>query len=181
MGMVLISYPFLIFVGLQHVEPRWLSVLILAVVGARLMLSKALIAKMPWLPVASLLGALTLIFSIVANNQIGVLLYPVAINIALFSVFSFSLFKKPSVIESFARISEPNLDEHGVKYTEKVTFIWCVFFVLNGAISLYTALYASPEVWMIYNGLIAYIAMGTLFILEWLVRQVVKKRSNEQY
>lgn len=178
MGMLLVAYPFVVFIGLQHIEPRWLSIILLGIVFCRLQLSKNLVSKMPWLPIAALLGAVLLLFSAMMNGEIGILLYPVAVNLAMLFAFGYSLYKKPCVIETFARISEPELDEHAVKYTEKVTMVWCVFFIINGLISIYTALILSKETWVLYNGLIAYIAMGALFAIEWLVRQYIKKQKN---
>ena len=93
-------------------------------------------------------------------------------------VFSFSLFKPPSVIETFARLKEKNLNKKGIKYTEKVTLIWCLFFIINGCISFYTALYSELEFWMLYNGFISYILMGCLFLGEFLVRLKVKRHHK---
>ena len=39
------------------------------------------------------------------------------------------------------------------------------------AISIWSALAASREIWAIYNGFIAYLAMGTLLGGEWLLRR----------
>lgn len=45
-----------------------------------------------------------------------------------------------------------------------------LFFLVNGAIALFTALYSSDKIWALYNGLISYGLMGMLFVGEWLVR-----------
>jgi len=177
MGMLLIAYPFVVFMGLKYVEPRWLAIFLLFVISVRLFLSKSLVEKMPWLPIAAILGALVLGFSTLFNNDLGILLYPVAVNLAMFGAFGYSLIKKPSIIETLARMSEPDLDAHGVQYTEKVTVVWCVFFIGNGIAAFYTALYMSKDIWMLYNGLLSYIAMGVLFGSEYLVRCYVKKNK----
>lgn len=101
--------------------------------------------------------------------------YPVFMNLAMFVIFSTSLIWPPSLIERFARITEPNLAESGIIYTRKVTQVWCVFFVINGAIALWTALYADWALWTLYNGLIAYILMGSIFVVEWFVRRRVRQ------
>ena len=95
-------------------------------------------------------------------------------NLGLLYIFGFSLYKKPSVIETLARLQEPELDDFAVKYTEKVTWVWCLFFCVNGSIALYTALCSSIAQWTLYNGLISYILIGTLMSVEWLVRWKVK-------
>jgi uncharacterized membrane protein len=71
-------------------------------------------------------------------------------------------------------LSEPDLPPFAVIYTRRVTGVWCGFFVLNGSLALATALWASNQVWALYNGLLAYVMMGALFGGEWLVRRRVK-------
>ncbi len=100
-------------------------------------------------------------------------------NVAMLTVFGYSYFKPPTVIESLARLTEPNFSEAGVRYTTNVTVVWCAFFVVNGAISLYTALYSSIDIWTLYNGLLSYILMGILMGVEFLIRQKVKKSHIE--
>lgn len=174
MGMLLVAYPFVVYIGLQYLPPRWLSIALLALISLRLFLSKPLLAKMPWLPVAFALGAMVLLMSAFANNELGILLYPVAVNIAMMLAFAYSLINKPSIIETFARIKEPELSDKAVKYTENVTKVWCAFFALNAAVSLYSALCLSKQAWILYNGLISYILVALLFAIEWLVRQKIK-------
>jgi len=53
--------------------------------------------------------------------------------------------------------------------------VWCGFFVLNGAIALGTALWASEAVWSLYTGVISYVLMGLLFAGEYLVRLRFKR------
>ena len=91
--------------------------------------------------------------------------------------FALTLRHGPSMIERFARLVEPVMDEAAIAYTRKVTLVWCAFFALNGLASLYTALYASLALWTLYNGLLAYLLMGLLFAVEYAVRQRVKKQK----
>ena len=83
-----------------------------------------------------------------------------------------------SIVERMARLSEPDLPASGVAYTRTVTKVWCAFFVVNGSIALATALWASQAVWSLYNGVIAYVAMGVLFAGEYLVRLKVKRANH---
>ncbi|EEW0242239.1 hypothetical protein K7B81_RS09740, partial [Escherichia coli] len=66
----------------------------------------------------------------------------------------------------------------GVRYTRHVTQIWCGFFIINGGIALFTALYADMSLWTAWNGMIAYLLMGTLMAGEWLLRRQVMKRDR---
>jgi uncharacterized membrane protein len=60
-----------------------------------------------------------------------------------------------------------------VRYTRRVTQVWCGFFVLNGAFSVYTALYWSRASWSLYNGAIAYGLIGMLLVAEVIWRYLV--------
>jgi uncharacterized membrane protein len=120
-------------------------------------------------------GSLALLSAVDAG--LAMRLYPVLMNAAMLAAFAWSLAQPPSMIERFARLHEPDLPESGVRYTRTVTFVWCGFFILNGAVALWTALQASLELWALYNGLIAYGLMGALLGGEFLVRGFVRKRA----
>jgi uncharacterized membrane protein len=123
----------------------------------------------------------TLILAIAAvwaNALLPLKLYPVFVNAALLGLFAYSLVVPPSMVERLARVGEPDLPPDAVGYTRQVTRIWCVFFALNGAIALWTALRASHAVWSLYNGVIAYILMGLLFAGEYCVRRHFKRRLH---
>ena len=95
----------------------------------------------------------------------------------LLVVFAFSLCHPPTVVERLARLTEPDLPPSGVRYTRKVTAVWCVFYVANGAAAAYTVAFSTDAIWALYNGLIAYVLMGCLMGAEWLVRQWVRRRD----
>jgi uncharacterized membrane protein len=82
-----------------------------------------------------------------------------------------------SVIERLARLREPDLPPAGVLYTRRVTQIWCVFFIVNGAIALFTALHGDMQIWTLWNGLLSYFLMGTLMAGEWLIRRRIMKQE----
>jgi len=110
-----------------------------------------------------------------SNALLPLKLYPVLVNLAFLIAFAWSLGTSQSMVERLARLTEPDLPPAGVAYTRTVTWVWCVFFVVNGAIALATALWASEAVWSIYNGVIAYVLMGLLFGIEYLVRLRIKR------
>ena len=85
-------------------------------------------------------------------------------------VFGASLWKPPTVIERLARLRHPDLPPEGVRWVTNVTKAWCLFFVLNGGIALWTALAASDATWALYNGAIAYVLIGAMLGGEWLLR-----------
>jgi len=105
------------------------------------------------------------------DRPLAVRLYPVFMNVAMLNAFAVTLWRPPSMIERFARILQPDLSQNGVRYTYKVTIVWVVFFALNGAIALWSALQPGWTAWTLYNGFLSYIAAGALFIGEYLVRR----------
>jgi len=168
---VTLAYPLLVYLGLQHLEPRWLALLLVGVALARAWLTR----QRFWLAAAA--GAALLgLASVLGNAVLPLKLYPVLVNGVLLGVFGASLYWPPSAIERLARLSEPNLPPAGVAYTRAVTQVWCGFFAVNGLLALATALWASAEIWALYNGLIAYVLIGLLFGGEWLLRQRRKKQ-----
>ncbi len=105
--------------------------------------------------------------------------YPVVVNALMLLLFGMSLWQKETLVERLARLQEPDLPISGVRYTRKVTKIWCVFFVINGSIALYTC-FQPLAIWTLYNGLISYLAAGTLFIIEFVVRFFVREKIEPQ-
>lgn len=112
------------------------------------------------------------------DPELAARLYPVFMNLTMLLAFVVTLWSPPSMIERFARIAEPDLDAHGVAYTRKVTWAWIVFFVVNGSIALWMALYGSWVQWGAYNGGISYLLAGTLMAVEYLVRRKVRARKS---
>ncbi|RTE65955.1 hypothetical protein EH243_09745 [Amphritea opalescens] len=166
-----LGYPFIVYWGLQSFNAALLLPLL------------ALVLALRWLAGAqsndrkvilvSVMGVA--LVAIIGGIQQGLMFYPVLVNFSMLIIFASSLYARQTVVEKMARIKEPNLSPQGVDYTRKVTRVWCAFFVLNGGISAATAIWASEQVWMLYNGLIAYLLIGFLMAAEWVVRQRVKR------
>jgi uncharacterized membrane protein len=172
-AVITVLYPLAIWFGQGKVEPRWLALLLLLAAAARLPAMKVSLAAR-WTAAAALVLAAGAVW---ANALLPLKLYPVLVNAALLAAFTYSLASPPSMIERMARLTEPNLPPAAIAYTRVVTQVWCGFFVVNGSIALGTAIWASPAVWSLYNGVIAYVLMGLLFAGEYLVR-IRFKRAN---
>jgi uncharacterized membrane protein len=177
-----LAYPVVIFFGIQYLQPRYVALLLALLLIIRWRNeAKGLISGMShiYLVVFSVLF-LAIMLTTITNNETLLRLYPALVNGAMLFVFGYSLQSPPSIIERFARLHEPTLTAAGVRYTRQVTQVWCVFFVLNGCVAVFTALFASREAWSLYNGFIAYILMGVMFAGEWLVRRrlIVKNTKS---
>lgn len=168
-----VAYPLVVYWAMGRFEPRWLAVLLLALALLRALATRQAV----WLAAAAG-AALLAALATVLNEALPLKLYPALVNAVLLAVFATSLAFPPSAVERIARMTEPGLPPEGVAYTRRVTQVWCVFFVLNGALALVTALWMSDRAWALYNGLIAYVLIGALFSVEWLVRRRVRARHS---
>lgn len=176
---ILLMYPFAIYFGLKYFSPTNLAFFLLVALLIRILLLRRQLEKMPWLLPTTLLGMLAIAFSSLAETSMGFKLYPLAVNFSMLAVFGYSYLKPPTVIESLARLTEKHFPDQAVIYTQKVTLVWCAFFIINGLFSLYTALFLSLDAWLLYNGFLSYVFMGLLMGVEYLVRIKVKK-SHQQ-
>ncbi len=176
-ALLIILYPFIVFLGLKHWSINTIAPLLLIIFTLRFFLIKNKLAVLAWFSkaVTFFVFILVLLGWILKNNGL-LLFYPVTMNAIMLTLFAYSLWRPPSVIERLARLQEPDLPEEGVQYTKKVTFIWCLFFIINGSIALWTCLQNNIELWTLYNGAISYILMGLLFAGEWIVRKWVQAK-----
>jgi uncharacterized membrane protein len=172
-GALAVTYPILALVLVKFFSPYWIIAMLVLVLLIRLTtgLKSTPLSLILAAAIAVSLIALTSLF----DPDLAIRLYPVFMTATILIVFAVSLFRPPSMIERFARILEPDLPEDGVRYTYRVTQIWCAFFVFNIAIALWTAFYASLEIWALYNGLISYVLMGILLGGEFVFRKQVRK------
>ncbi|NIB44226.1 hypothetical protein HBA55_31795 [Pseudomaricurvus alkylphenolicus] len=175
LGLVTLLYPLAVYTGLQTFEAQQLIVLLVLLAGLRLLVQgDNPMNHWLWLPILALMALATWI----TGSDLGLKLYPVLVNLSLLTLFGWSLKFPPSAVERMARLREPDLPDAAIRYTRKVTQVWCAFFCINGTMALLTSLWASTEVWALYNGLIAYLLMALLFAGEWLVRQRVQRRAS---
>ena len=166
------SYPFLIFAGLDLVGPRALAlvVAVILITGGVFIPTRVSVAHVSWLMLAAAVLLGVAIVAGLLNDGRLFLFVPVLINGALLIAFGRTLVKGPSNVEVFARLRGRNLPEEEVLYCRLVTGIWCVVFVLNGALTLALALYASLAWWTLYTGALSYMLIGMVFATELVYR-----------
>lgn len=171
------AYPLAVWFGLTRWGMQVLAPILLLMFTVRLFVVRSKIKQQLWLGKAL---ALTGIILSLASWGLGktqwLLFYPVVVNILLLTLFSYSLFRPPSIIERLARLTEPELSPLAVAYTRKVTLVWCVFFVINGTLALATCLYGDMHLWALYNGGLSYLLIGSLVGLEWIIRKRVQQQ-----
>jgi len=176
-AIVVLLYPLAIYFGLQQFEPKYLAILLTILVLVRgLFLSSNLLKHLKGSWFLLMLAGLTIAaLSFIQNSTLGLKLYPIIISSSFLLLFTYSLFKPPTVIERLARLQDPDLPDSGIIYTRKVTIVWCCFFIVNIIIASYTVFYTTIETWTLYNGLISYLLMGSLFLGELLYRKCILK------
>ena len=172
-----VLYPLIAIAAVSTVGPGAAVAVVIVLLGARLLLPVS-----RGVPVSMSLSLLPVLIAVVGvasfDRPLSVRLYPVFMNAAMLAAFVATLWKPPSMIERFARVFEPDLPESGVRYTRKVTLVWVGFFLVNGAIALWSVMQPGWSAWVFYNGFIAYMAAGLLFAGEYVVRQSVRRRPH---
>lgn len=189
-------YPILVFslLVIFKVDTKILSLCIIALAAAFFLSAtgsrkagKNEKGTLDWKPlVSSGLFLAAGLFCFITGQEYFLKLYSVVINATFLFVFGSTLFFEPNIIFRFATLADRSIKgssyEQNVKsYCKKVTLVWCAFFVCNGSIAAYTTFCCSREVWAIYNGGISYALMGTLFVVEFIVRKVVDKKMIKAY
>lgn len=173
-GILLLGYPLAVYFGLNYLPAGTIAMVLCFILILRLLIQKQQVKAMI-LPI--LVGIGLTAASFIAKRHDWLLYYPVVINLSMLMLFVYSLKLGPSMIERLARLKEPELPHEASPYLKKVTLIWCGLFVFNGSMALYTALYASLEIWTLYNGLIAYLLIGSLLGGEYLYRTIWLNKS----
>lgn len=181
-----VLYPFLIFYSIVYLDlsPRILSLPVFLVALGHLFAftgkKSGGVQILRTIVLSLLLGTLA-VAAFITNSDTVLRFYPVIMGVTLLTAFSVTLARPPSMILRFALMQDKTLASADAetyadaeRYCIKVTIVWCLFFIVNTAIALYTTVYASPFVWSLYNGLISYILMGVLFAGEFVVRRIVR-------
>ena len=170
---VSVLYPVIAVISVHTVGPLPAVAALGAVYVLRLLVPGS--QRSPGHVTLALLAAVAGVAAVAAvDADLSIRLYPAFMNVALFVAFASTLFHPPSMIERFALITEPSLPPRAIAYTRIVTMVWVGFFLINGAVALWTAVAASWATWTLYNGCVVYIVVGCLFIVEYLVRRKVR-------
>ncbi|MEM9457076.1 MAG: hypothetical protein AAGF11_23055 [Myxococcota bacterium] len=172
-GVALVGYPVVAYFAFRHLSPRVASAVLLVVfipaavsrLSARSRAALAPLAMLPLVTVGLLLGSAAL-------GSTGLaLLVPVLVNATLLLAFGATLVSGPPMIERFARLQVDDLQPAELRWCRGWTLGWSAFFLVNGSIALYLSQLPTMEAWTTYNGLVAYILMGTMFGVEYSVRK----------
>ncbi len=178
MALILLAWPFLVWFGLLHDGLNWLlpSMVLMLSLRLRQLLRKAGPMHRIMQSVAFAGIALCVASALLRAHQL-LLWWPVVVNLVMLFGFGGSLRSDMPLVERLARLRDPQLPPEGVRYTRRVTQVWCIFFVFNGSMAFLTALHGDMALWTMWNGMIAYLLIGALMAGEWLVRRRVIRRD----
>lgn len=179
-ALLMLCWPFVVWFGLAHNSLHWLLPLMAVMLLFRLRQARQALAPMRTVTRGVALTGIALCAAswLLKTHQL-LLYYPVAVSLIMLLVFGGSLWSAMPLVERLARLRTPHLPDAAIRYTRRVTQIWCVFFILNGGMALFTALHGDMRLWTLWNGMIAYLLMGLLMAGEWLVRRLVIKRETQ--
>ncbi|ORM68554.1 hypothetical protein [Pantoea rwandensis] len=177
-ALALLTWPFLVWLAVTHPQWRGVIVVLALVFGWRIWnLRHAQGAMGRVMLLLALVGTLLCLASVLLRSQHLLLWYPVVVNVLMLLMFGGSLWSPMPLIERLARLREPELPPRAVQYTRRVTQVWCIFFIGNGSVALFTCLLNDVTLWTLWNGCISYLLMGTLMGGEWLLRQRLRNKT----
>ncbi|SIQ36995.1 Uncharacterized membrane protein [Aeromonas sp. RU39B] len=178
-GGVLLLYPLLVYVGMTRWSHDALALMLLPLFALRLLPGSAALREWLWAArLAGVVGLALVVLSLWFKAQHWLLFYPLVVNLTLLAVFGWSLRQPMTLVERLARLTTPDLPPRGVRYTRRVTQVWCLFFIINAALATLTILHGDLALWSLYNGLISYVLIGVLMGGEWLVRRHVMRGGD---
>ena len=180
-----VLYPLIIYCGLEYwaLSPRRLSLILLALAFyhfLNLTRSRSSLER-GRTSVFIVLVLLCAFVAFVLDNVIFIKFYPVLVSVSLLAFFGFTLWRPPSFVFRMASLWDKSImtspSRNAVeRYCRNVTLVWCGFFIFNASVATFTVFMASDKAWSLYNGLISYILMGVIFIVEFWIRKMVQNK-----
>ncbi len=172
-ALAMVAWPFVVIGGSRLVGTRWTAaiVVLLLLPGIFRAARGERAAGRRSLYLAGGAVAVAVAAAVLDDGRF-LLAWPVLVSGALLVAFLVSLRGGRSIVEGFARLQKPELSPAEVAYCRTVTWVWCAFFVANGAVAAVLALSGRQGLWALYTGAVAYVLMGILFAAEFLVRRM---------
>jgi uncharacterized membrane protein len=164
-GIVSLLYPILVLLGLRYVPPGAIVIVFAGIVALRVGLGHR--GPVELVLALAVCTALALLF---LDARLAVLIHPVLVNLGFAVVFAQTLWSPPPMVERIARLTDADLPREAAPYLRRVTIAWLCFFIVNGAVASWTVAFGTIEQWTLYNGVVAYLLIGAMFLGEILVR-----------
>lgn len=160
-GLVLLLPPLVWWHGL---ESPWVSFLLLAIGVLQLLGARSGFQRFQ-----AVLTVGVALFVVFGSRNLT-LYYPALVNAALLTIWAYSWFHPPTVIERLAPAAHV-ADPRKRRYMRRLTLAWCGVFTVNLILALVTAQLADLDWWTAWNGLGAYLLVGLFAGGEYLFRK----------
>lgn len=164
-GVLILLYPAVIYYGITN-DMAWFGLSLLIIFLAYQAWSSP---HQSWLYLSLVV---VLLLGGWFEQGLMVKLVPLFIHISMFVVFWFSLRADSPIIEKFARLDFPELPEDLAEHCRQMTYVWAAFFALNIVVIITLAWWGSDELWLLYNGVLAYVLVGVLIVGEYIWRKL---------
>ena len=160
-AVLIAAYPIFVYLLLLN-QLAWLgTLLVLSMIAWR---TQQIAHWLLWMGLATL-STLVVMWSIGPITLLK--LSPLLIHTSLFILFAQSLNKVP-LIERFAHLDFGDVLPPGIApYCRKLTVIWTGFFAANIVFCAFLAIQNDDDAWILYNGLLIYLLIGTLVLGEY--------------
>jgi uncharacterized membrane protein len=177
-GVALLAWPFLVWLTITQPQWRGVTALLALLFVLRVWSLRRAVGPLGRVMLLlALVGSVLCLASLLLRSQHLLLWYPLVVNALMLLLFGSSLWSAMPLVERLARLREPDLPPRAVRYTRRVTQVWCGFFIFNGSMALATCLLNDVTLWTLWNGCISYLLMGSLMGGEWLLRQRIRKQA----
>jgi len=171
------AYPFLIYFGLQYLPPTFFAVTLMLLIAMRF--GVLVPEERPIVIPMLLIFVCYATVAAVTGSQMMLLYYPAIVNFTLCGVFLNSLRQGDPLLLRIVRARGVPMNEFVPRYMFNLTLIWAVFFVVNGALSIWSS-FVSIEVWTAYNGFLSYCLVALLIGIEYVFRYWYKRSKGVQ-
>jgi len=169
-----LAYPFLVYAGLGRVPPGAFVFVALALAGARIAAVNGAAAARLLVPALAGVAAATAALGLV-DAAAAAKAYPVLMSLGMAAAFGLSLRRSPTLVEIFATLAGPPPEAAARAYMRRVSLAWCLFLLVNAALSAATWASGDLGLWTLYNGLVSYLLMGLMFAAEYWIRRRVRR------
>jgi uncharacterized membrane protein len=192
-GLLAILYPLLVFCTLVvfKLPIRYLSIgiiifaIIYSIINGRHFKGKHTAALFISPLILCVIGAISLFM----DDALIIKLYPALADLAYLTIMITSFFFPPPFAYYFIDIFDKSMKTKISKekfdtYCFRASIVWCIYFVVDGIISVITTYYTTYynpgdwRIWGIYNGGITYVIMGLIFTGEFIILKMKKKKHS---
>lgn len=169
MTCLFLAYPYLVYRGIET-GLVWIAPAIFAAIFLRQSLMSQNV-RIKWVK-ASI--AIVLLLGSYYMQTMTAKVLPILIQLLLMSFFGRTLLKnnQPSFVERFVRLQFPEFPEAITVYCRQLTMVWTGFFAMNVIIITVLAVWGAEYWWSFYNGVVIYLLMGLIIIIEYIYRRI---------